>query len=175
MSAHSGPGANESSNAKAAAQTLRRVSRERLRYMGSSLSENSRECSDTRSGAQRRECVPYSRSSTRVQVWRITWVQPRLLQVEGSTGATHGGRSKLPPLGICLKRRGSLVESIATLRRILSENRRIAVVGLSARPHRPSYFAAKYLLDHGYEVIPVNPAYEEVLGQRCYPDLTDIP
>lgn len=67
------------------------------------------------------------------------------------------------------------MESIATLRRILSENRRIAVVGLSARPHRPSYFAAKYLLDHGYEVIPVNPAYEEVLGQRCYPDLTDVP
>lgn len=64
---------------------------------------------------------------------------------------------------------------IPTLRRILRENRSIAVVGLSANWHRPSYFAAKYLLDHGYHVIPVNPRYEEVLGQRCYPSLSDVP
>lgn len=67
------------------------------------------------------------------------------------------------------------MDTIATLRRILSDNQRIAVVGLSAKPHRPSYFAAKYLLDHGYQVIPVNPAYQEVLGQRCYPDLMAVP
>ncbi|RFA26179.1 CoA-binding protein [Alkalilimnicola ehrlichii] len=67
------------------------------------------------------------------------------------------------------------MEDIETLRRILSQHRRIAVVGLSANWYRPSYFAAKYLLDHGYEVVPVNPAYEEVLGQRCYPSLEAVP
>lgn len=64
---------------------------------------------------------------------------------------------------------------IQTLRRILKENRTIAVVGLSAQWHRPSNFAAKYLIDHGYTVIPVNPQYEEVLGQKCYKSLCDIP
>jgi len=48
------------------------------------------------------------------------------------------------------------------------------VVGLSANWYRPSYFAAKYLIDHGYEVIPVNPNYEEVLGRKCYPDLESL-
>jgi predicted CoA-binding protein len=60
---------------------------------------------------------------------------------------------------------------IQTLRSILHDNRRIAVVGISAEWHRPSYFAGKYLLEHGYTVIPVNPKYESVLGQKCYPDL----
>ncbi len=64
---------------------------------------------------------------------------------------------------------------IATLRRILAENRTIAVVGLSPKWHRPSYFAGKYLLDHGYRVIPVNPGHDEILGQRSYPGLRDIP
>ncbi len=61
------------------------------------------------------------------------------------------------------------------LRRILKENHRIAVVGLSADPMRPSYFAAKYLIDHGYEIVPVNPKYTEVLGEACYRSLGDIP
>jgi len=64
---------------------------------------------------------------------------------------------------------------INTLRRILRTCRTIAVVGLSANWYRPSYFAAKYMLDHGYIVIPVNPAYPEVLGQKCYASLRDIP
>ncbi len=64
---------------------------------------------------------------------------------------------------------------IPTLRRILRENERIAVVGLSSKWHRPSNFAAKYLLDHGYRVYPVNPSYQSVLGQTCYPSLADIP
>jgi predicted CoA-binding protein len=64
---------------------------------------------------------------------------------------------------------------INTLRRILRTCRTIAVVGLSANWYRPSYFAAKYMLDHGYTVIPVNPAYPEVLGQKCYASLRDIP
>ena len=61
---------------------------------------------------------------------------------------------------------------IPTLRRILHDNRRIAVVGISAEWHRPSFFVGKYLLEHGYTMIPVNPKYREVLGQICYPDLT---
>ncbi len=62
-----------------------------------------------------------------------------------------------------------------TLRRILLDNNTVAIVGLSAKWHRPSYFVAKYLLDHGFNVIPVNPNYTEVLGQKCYPDLASIP
>jgi predicted CoA-binding protein len=64
---------------------------------------------------------------------------------------------------------------IATLRRILKTSRTIAVVGLSANWYRPSYFAAKYMMEHGYRVIPVNPQYTEVLGQKCYAALRDIP
>ena len=67
------------------------------------------------------------------------------------------------------------MEDIQTLYRILRDNRRIAMVGLSANWYRPSFFAAKYLLEYGYEVVPVNPQYDEVLGQRCYPDLASIP
>jgi uncharacterized protein len=67
------------------------------------------------------------------------------------------------------------MDDIQTLRRILRETKTIAVVGLSAHWYRPSYFAAKYMLDHGYRVIPVNPAYKEVLGQTCYASLRDIP
>ncbi|HSF48891.1 MAG TPA: CoA-binding protein [Burkholderiales bacterium] len=63
---------------------------------------------------------------------------------------------------------------VQTLRRVFKENRVIAVVGLSANWYRPSYFAAKYMMDHGYRVIPVNPQYEQVLGQKCYPDLRAI-
>jgi len=66
-------------------------------------------------------------------------------------------------------------DDITTLRRILRDARTIAVVGLSAEWHRPSYFAAKYLQEHGYRVVPVNPRYAEVLGERCYPRLEDIP
>ena len=60
---------------------------------------------------------------------------------------------------------------IPTLRRILHDTRRIAVVGISAEWHRPSFFVGKYLLEHGYTMVPVNPRYREVLGRPCYPDL----
>jgi predicted CoA-binding protein len=67
------------------------------------------------------------------------------------------------------------VSDIPTLRRILAENRLIAVVGLSADWYRPSFFAAKYLQEHGYRIVPVNPRYTEILGETCYPSLTAIP
>jgi len=68
-----------------------------------------------------------------------------------------------------------MVDDIHGIRNILTENKVLAVVGLSANESRPSFFAAKYMQDHGYRVIPVNPRYEEVLGERCYPDLESIP
>jgi predicted CoA-binding protein len=68
-----------------------------------------------------------------------------------------------------------IVDDVAGLRRVLQGNRVIAVVGLSPNWNRPSYFAAKYMLEHGYTVIPVNPGATEILGQKCYPDLAAIP
>jgi predicted CoA-binding protein len=67
-----------------------------------------------------------------------------------------------------------MTDDIPTLRRILRECRTIAVVGLSAEWHRPSHFAAKYMQQHGYRIVPVNPRYTEVLGARCYPNLEAI-
>ncbi len=63
---------------------------------------------------------------------------------------------------------------INSLRKILKTNKNIAVVGLSAKWHRPSYFAAKYMKEHGYNIVPVNPAYDEILGEKCFPTLLDI-
>jgi predicted CoA-binding protein len=72
---------------------------------------------------------------------------------------------------------------IPQLRQILKSVKTIAVVGLSAQWNRPSYFAAKYMQEHGYKIIPVNPRYagqgqfpaEDILGQKCYASLLDIP
>ena len=68
-----------------------------------------------------------------------------------------------------------MADDIVTLRNILKSAHVLAVVGLSAEWHRPSYFAAKYMQEHGYRVIPVNPRYERILGERCYARLEDIP
>ena len=51
----------------------------------------------------------------------------------------------------------------------------MAVVGLSADPNRPSSRVAKYLQEHGYRIVPVNPGCQEILGERCYAGLRDIP
>ena len=69
------------------------------------------------------------------------------------------------------------MDDIHTLRRILRENHTIAVVGLSADWFRPSNFAAKYLQEHGYRIIPVNPRYagKKVLGETCYASLREVP
>jgi predicted CoA-binding protein len=67
------------------------------------------------------------------------------------------------------------LSDIPTLRRILGECRTIAIVGLSADWYRPSFFAAKYMQEHGYRIVPVNPRYDEVLGERCWPSLAAIP
>ncbi len=82
-------------------------------------------------------------------------------------------RSALRPALDCYDLR--MADDITTLRRILTACRTLAVVGLSADWNRPSYFAAKYMQHHGYRIVPVNPRYEEVLGERCYASLADIP
>jgi len=58
--------------------------------------------------------------------------------------------------------------------RILESYKRIAMVGLSSNPFRPSHFAAIYLLSEGYDVIPVNPREKEILGRKAYPSLAAI-
>ena len=67
------------------------------------------------------------------------------------------------------------VEDDATLTKILRETRTIAVVGASAKPWRDSNNISEFLLQRGYDVIPVNPNYEEVLGKKCYPSLQAVP
>ena len=63
---------------------------------------------------------------------------------------------------------------IETIRSILKENKSIAVVGLSANWNRPSFFASKYMQQKGYKIIPVNPRYSEILGEKCYKSLLYI-
>jgi len=63
----------------------------------------------------------------------------------------------------------------AKIRRILRTSKTIALVGLSAQWHRPSFFAAKYMQEHGYRVIHVNPGYDSILGEKCFKSLRDIP
>ena len=68
-----------------------------------------------------------------------------------------------------------MIDDIPGLRRLLRENRTVAMVGLSANWYRPSFFAAKYLQEHGFRVIPVTPRYDEILGEECYPSLGEVP
>lgn len=68
-----------------------------------------------------------------------------------------------------------MADDITNLRRILQDCHTVAVVGLSAEAHRPSFQVAKYLQDHGYRIVPVNPRYPEVLGEKSYARLEDIP
>jgi len=66
-------------------------------------------------------------------------------------------------------------DSEAEITEILRTCRVVAVVGLSSDPHRPSCQVAQYLQEHGYRIVPVNPGCQEVLGEKCYAGLRDIP
>jgi len=68
-----------------------------------------------------------------------------------------------------------MTDDISTLRRILCQCRTVAIVGLSADWHRPSNFVGKYLQQHGYRIVPVNPRYDSILGERSYASLEEIP
>jgi hypothetical protein len=61
----------------------------------------------------------------------------------------------------------NISEDLEAIRRLLTESRTIAVVGLSPKPDRDSNDVARYLIDQGYEVIPVNPGQHEILGRKC--------
>jgi hypothetical protein len=65
--------------------------------------------------------------------------------------------------------------SDAELRSILGDARTIAVVGLSSNPLRDSFEIAEYLQEKGYRIVPVNPNETEVLGEKAYPSLLDVP
>jgi uncharacterized protein len=68
-----------------------------------------------------------------------------------------------------------LSERDPELRALLGEAHVVAVVGLSSKPWRASYDVAAYLQEHGYRIVPVNPGETEVLGERAYPTLLDVP
>ncbi len=68
-----------------------------------------------------------------------------------------------------------VLPSDAELRSILGEARTVAVVGLSSKPHRHSYEVADYLQSKGYRIVPVNPKETEVLGERAYASLDEVP
>jgi predicted CoA-binding protein len=71
---------------------------------------------------------------------------------------------------------GSIVESTtATAHRILTNAKVFAVVGASPSPWRPSHRVMKVLLDHGYEVVPITPRTDSILGRTSYPDLASVP
>lgn len=81
-----------------------------------------------------------------------------------------GGVSSASPVN-----RSPFATTDAQRLRILERYRRIAMVGLSANPFRPSHFAAIYLLAEGYDVVPVNPREREILGRKSYPSLLEVP
>jgi predicted CoA-binding protein len=63
----------------------------------------------------------------------------------------------------------------AAIRALLEKPKRIVVVGLSPKPHRDSHRIARYLQEHGYEVVPVYPREDEILGQKVYRRVQDVP
>lgn len=70
---------------------------------------------------------------------------------------------------------GTLVTSMVAGENLLKNAKTIAVVGLSSRRSRPSYGVSEYMQSAGYRIIPVNPNESEVLGEKAYPTLDDVP
>ncbi len=67
------------------------------------------------------------------------------------------------------------LQHIQSIQQLLRDSQNIAIVGLSPKEQRPSNMVARYLLEAGYTVYPVNPGQVEILGQKCYPDLLSVP
>lgn len=61
------------------------------------------------------------------------------------------------------------------VKELLTPPKTIAIVGLSNKPERPSYIVANYLIEAGFDIIPVNPMEKEILGQKSYPSLVEVP
>jgi hypothetical protein len=64
--------------------------------------------------------------------------------------------------------------SASEIQRVL-QFKNIAVVGMSKNEEKPAHFVPKYLIDHGYNIIPVNPTVNEILGRKSYPAVSEIP
>ena len=75
-----------------------------------------------------------------------------------------GEACRLPPAG----KPEDVVSKILAMRVI-------AVVGLSPKPERPSHYVSEYLQEHGYTIVPVNPGQKEILGEKCFASVADIP
>ncbi|MBT3234257.1 MAG: CoA-binding protein [Calditrichaeota bacterium] len=61
------------------------------------------------------------------------------------------------------------------IKEILATKGKIVIVGLSPKPERDSNRVAQYMIGHGYEIVPVNPMSQEILGRKCYPSIADVP
>jgi uncharacterized protein len=70
---------------------------------------------------------------------------------------------------------GQIISDDRRIQALLTRAKTIAVLGLSPKPDRDSYRVAAYLKDHGYRIIPVRPAQAEILGEKAYPSLDDLP
>src|SRR3989304_238851 len=89
-----------------------------------------------------------------------------------SSDLTRPDSNSCPPRR---RRRTRMAVAWNDVQRILKQTKTIAVVGLSDKPDRDSYQIASYLQQHGYRIIPVNPRVNEVLGEKAYPSLRDVP
>ena len=67
------------------------------------------------------------------------------------------------------------LQDLSAIEKLLKKISSIAVVGLSPKENRPSNMVARYLMDAGYTIYPVNPGQKEILGEVCYPDLLSVP
>jgi len=67
------------------------------------------------------------------------------------------------------------LQDLSGIGKLLKEITSIAVVGLSPKENRPSNLVARYLMDAGYTIYPVNPGQKEILGEVCFPDLLSVP
>jgi hypothetical protein len=70
---------------------------------------------------------------------------------------------------------GRIITADTDIKAILMSARSIAIIGVSPNPDRDSYNVAAYLKDHGYRILPVRPAQAEILGEKAYPSLDDVP
>ena len=70
---------------------------------------------------------------------------------------------------------GRILTGDADIKAILTSARTIAIIGVSPKPDRDSYKVAAYLKEHGYRVVPVRPAQTEIMGEKAYPSLDDVP
>lgn len=70
---------------------------------------------------------------------------------------------------------GRIITADTDIQAILTSARTIAIIGMSPKPDRDSYKVAAYLKDHGYRVVPIRPAQAEILGEKAYPSLDDVP